>query len=496
MDWKYRTRVIFIFGAAAAGLQPTATSSYALASSFYRNNSAGLNVKTYGLFGEAYYKVNDQLKLTLGVRYNNDQKDVKARTSLFTDAVGGSVLLPTGSSSITQALGYSNLDYDAGKAGPQEYAVRNAKFHAMTGRLVLDYQITPDNLLYVSASRGYKSGGINPPLSPIFSVPESFGPEKVNAYEIGSKNQFGALTLNVTGFYYNYKQLQLSRIVARTSVNDNVDANIYGLEAEAIYRPTRELALNVGASYLHTEVSSSKLFSNPRDFGAGRTDAVIIKDITNASNCAVASNSGNVAGVNTFVNTMNQLINAGVVPGVNAGAGLQPTTAFPADGGIKSTGAFSICSALTAAASGAFAAAGLNPTALGGVTVYAAGIPVDIKGNKLPGAPDYKFSAGAQYAFAIGDMSLTPRADFIYTGKSYGNIFNGTVNEIPSYTQVNAQIQLDGGDKKWFARLWVQNLFDKNAITGLYVTDQSSGNYTNIFTLEPRRYGVTAGVKF
>ena len=31
---------------------------------------------------------------------------------------------------------------------------------------------------------------------------------------------------------------------------------------------------------------------------------------------------------------------------------------------------------------------------------------------------------------------------------------------------------------------------------GLYVTDQSSGNFTNVFTLEPRRYGLTAGVKF
>ena len=42
----------------------------------------------------------------------------------------------------------------------------------------------------------------------------------------------------------------------------------------------------------------------------------------------------------------------------------------------------------------------------------------------------------------------------------------------------------------------VQNLFDKDSITGLYVTDQSSGNFTNIFTLEPRRYGVAAGFRF
>ena len=186
---------------------------------------------------------------------------------------------------------------------------------------------------------------------------------------------------------------------------------------------------------------------------------------------------------------MNTLINAGAIPGLAAGAGLQPTTEFPAGSGIASTGAFSVCGALDALK-------GTVGTAFGGIAVYSSGIPTNIKGNKLPGAPDYKFSAGVQYAAPMGDMTLTPRADFVYTGKSVGNIFGGTVNEVPSFTQVNAQLQLDGADKKWFARVWVQNLFDKDSITGLYVTDQSSGNYTNIFTLEPRRFGVTAGMKF
>ena len=99
-------------------------------------------------------------------------------------------------------------------------------FSEWTGRAVLDVNLTPDNLLYASYSRGYKSGGINPPLSVGFGVPESFKPEFVNAFEIGSKNTFagGKFRLNLTAFYYQYKALQLSRIVARTSVNDNVDA--------------------------------------------------------------------------------------------------------------------------------------------------------------------------------------------------------------------------------------------------------------------------------
>ena len=45
-------------------------------------------------------------------------------------------------------------------------------------------------------------------------------------------------------------------------------------------------------------------------------------------------------------------------------------------------------------------------------------------------------------------------------------------------------------------RGYIQNITNSNAITGLYVTDQSSGLYSNIFTLDPRRYGIAAGVRF
>ena len=461
-----------------------------LGTPFFRNNTDQLDIKSYGLFGEAYLELSDRVKITAGLRYNNDKKSVLARSTL------ASFLVPhgqTGSAFNSPFVG--SFDADPGTPGNQLFQARSVSFNKLTGRAVIDFKVTDDNLLYASYSRGYKSGGINPPLQPIFAVPESFKPEQVDAFEIGSKNTFGngELQLNLTAFYYKYKDLQLSRIVARTSVNDNVNANIYGFEAEALVRPDPDWVINLGFSYLKTKVTGDSFFSNPRDFGGGRADAVIIKDITNAANCAVASTSGSVAGVNGYVNQINALINGGAFAanGVRGGAGLQPTTAFPADGGIASTGAFSICGILQAAA------ASVGP-AFGGVEVFSAGIPVNIKGNQLPQAPNYKFSTGVQYTARLGDggMTLVPRFDLAYTGDSSGSIFNGNVNKIKGYAQVNAQMQLNGTDDKWYVRAFVQNIFDANSVTGLYVTDQSSGNYTNIFTLEPRRYGIAAGVKF
>jgi hypothetical protein len=84
----------------------------------------------------------------------------------------------------------------------------------------------------------------------------------------------------------------------------------------------------------------------------------------------------------------------------------------------------------------------------------------------------------------------------IYTGDSTGNIFNGPINRIKGYSQVNAQIQLNGNDDRWYLRGFIQNVANSSSTTGLYVSDQSQGVFTNIFTLEPRRYGIAAGFKF
>ena len=459
-----------------------------LGTPFFRNNTQRYTLTSYGLFGEAYYNLTDNLKITAGLRYNNDEKNVSARSTL------ASFFVPFGQTgNVFNAPAAAAFDGDPNRAGVQAFSVRDVSFSEMTGRFVVDWKISEDNLLYASYSRGYKSGGINPPLQPIFAVPDTFTPEFVDAFEIGSKNSFldGKLRANVTAFYYKYKGLQLSRITARTSVNDNVDANVYGVEGEFILSPTRNLLINLNASYLYTKVASDKFLANPRDPSGGRSDAVIIKDITNGSNCAlVPTTVGNAAGANGFVAQANTLINAGAIPGLRAGAGLRGPTAFPTDSGLNgATGAFSICGVLQA----------LAPTvgaAFGGVQMLPEGVLTNLRGNQLPQAPSYKFSAGVQYTFPLGDNTFIPRVDLAHTGESFGNIFNGFINRVPSFTVVNAQMQFNGKDDKWYVRAFVQNLTNNSATTGLYVTDQSSGLFTNIFTLEPRRYGVAAGFRF
>ena len=122
---------------------------------------------------------------------------------------------------------------------------------------------------------------------------------------------------------------------------------------------------------------------------------------------------------------------------------------------------------------------------------------MNVRNNDLPQSPTYKFSGGAQYTARLGDFALVPRVDAAYTGEFQASVFNTpVVDKVPGYVVLNAQLQLNGPDERFFVRGFIQNITDNNAITGQYVGDASSGLYTNIFTLEPRRYGIAAGLKF
>ena len=159
----YFTGIFGSFTALGSALPP----AY-LGTPYFRNNALSNTLTSYGIFGEAYYEITDKLKLTAGIRYNNDKKGSSARSTL------ASFLVPYNSTSAFSSPYVGTFDADPGRPGNQLTQDRTVKFSEWTGRAVLDYQISDDHLLYASFSRGYKSGGINPPLQPIFAVPDSF----------------------------------------------------------------------------------------------------------------------------------------------------------------------------------------------------------------------------------------------------------------------------------------------------------------------------------
>jgi iron complex outermembrane receptor protein len=132
--------------------------------------------KSWAPFLQGTYHLADDLRLTVGARYNHDAYSLNSYnfSAFAIDDVSN---------------GYSDS--------------------ATTGRVEMDYDLQPSNLLYVSVARGYKPGGVNGIASAVV-VPETFKLETNNAVEVGSKNLLldNKLRVNVAAFFYVYKDMQ------------------------------------------------------------------------------------------------------------------------------------------------------------------------------------------------------------------------------------------------------------------------------------------------
>ena len=438
----------------------------------YFRSLSPYTLDSYAVFGEGYYDLNDELKFTLGLRYTNDTKEQDIiPTFLFTPAAaipGGDPLAPR------PTVGASN---DLGGDGSL-----NANFAETTGRAGFDWTpdlgFTEDTLLYGFYSRGYKGGGINPPQPAGASLfPQVFDPEFINSYEIGTKNTLagGALQANLTGFMYDYEGYQITQIVNRTSANFNIDTKIKGLEIETIWNPVSTLIVNANLGLLNTEIQDTWGIDT-LDRTNGRSDLVTLKNAATFANCVVSAQGY-----------------AAVLRGIQAGA-------LPAGAtrGLCS-GAFVGQEAALAVFNGGTPIGSVTVTNTDGTQSTIAGFtPFDgdaksLDGNSQPGAPESTFNVGVEYTWepgSFGNWGLTGRVDYYRQSDSFSRVFNTERDVLPSWDNLNVNVSLFNDESGIRVDLFGKNISDEEVITGAYLTDDSSGLFTNIFLTEPRTYGI------
>jgi Outer membrane receptor proteins, mostly Fe transport len=200
----------------------------------------------WALFAQATYDITSQLKLTAGARYNHDK------------SVGTSDSMSGGASGQTSG------------AYLQPASTGSRKADAWTGKVALDYQVTPANMLYASWTRGFKPGGINSAASSgnSFSILPTYEEETVDSFEIGSKNRFlgDTLQINASAFLYNYKNMQFLEedpILFGEGISNAPKARVYGLELEGTWVPQEGLRFDASLSYLEGEFTESYLALDP-----------------------------------------------------------------------------------------------------------------------------------------------------------------------------------------------------------------------------------------
>ena len=211
-------------------------------------------------FGEAYYNVFNDLKLTGGLRWTEDRKH-------FTDIP--SELVVDG----LRLSGHGRRQPAMGSAhGPRRRQLdAETRFHRSDVGLWRPIRMATRPAAQIRRARCFFQwstvhGDITIPIHPL-----TFKPEFIDAFELGTKNTLldGALTLTAMSSTTITKIIRFREIVDRTSINLNFDAHVKGAEIESTWEPLPGLRFNFAGGWEDTALAKGSQAVDLMDRTAG-----------------------------------------------------------------------------------------------------------------------------------------------------------------------------------------------------------------------------------
>ena len=434
------------------------------ANGFYSQNRG--KTESIAAYAQATFALTEQFKITGGIRWTRDRKDYQFANA---DAVlplniGGlpdatAITLATGpvpDTSFGVQGAATNCTYTSiplPVAGfqclvnlPTRFngaTFPTATFERATWRLGADYQATPTNLLYASASTGFSSGGFNGSQAALALGRGTFTPQTVTAFEVGSKNRFADNTvqINLAAFYNRYGNLQEQRQIPTGNttlsiIENSGKARSYGAELEAIWRPVSALTINASFAYLNARYTKYDQVAAP--FGT----TILIPD-------AAALTPTVVNGVTIAPAGQRRIFAVGYNCGLIAGTG-----------GTGQPGAAYGC---------------------------------DLSGNKIAHSPDYSGAVAIGYAIDLGSAgSLTPYAQVGFSGAFFGQPINSILDRQSAFAKLDLRLTWDYNEQ-FSIQGFVTNVTDKATATRFVY---GGGGNLQASYAPPRLFGVRGSVKF
>ncbi|MEH3107843.1 MAG: TonB-dependent receptor [Sphingomonas fennica] len=195
-----------------------------------------LKTASRAVFGQLTYSLTDALRLVAGGRYTEEFKRLRGSTRNTSFFVPNPPFVPIN----------GNLD-----------------FNKFTWKAGFEWDAAPRSLVYGNVATGFKAGGFYPSAGR-----NTYDPETLTAYTLGSKNRFfdNRVQVNVEAFYWQYRDQQISYVgpieatpgnFAQAGVTVNAGkARMYGAEAEFLFQPTRSDTFGATIQYLNARYQS------------------------------------------------------------------------------------------------------------------------------------------------------------------------------------------------------------------------------------------------
>lgn len=209
------------------------------------------NIGSAAIYAQGVYSILPGTRLTVGGRYTYELRKYRGQSTVLT-AAGASV--------------------------PGGVFQDNITIKRPSWRLALEQDFSDQVTGYVSYSRGVKSGGFQPlatiPTN-LTPLPSPFKDELLDDVEAGVKTKLfdNRLRLNIAGFHYSFRNIQLTSYASGATVQALVftggDATVYGLDADFEAKLSDDFTLRGGLGLIHSRFKGGVLidFLQPNPAG-------------------------------------------------------------------------------------------------------------------------------------------------------------------------------------------------------------------------------------
>jgi outer membrane receptor protein involved in Fe transport len=421
--------------------------------------------KSSSVFGEMYYQLDDTTKLTVGLRYDDNDPEYSSHNALGdANAAGAAMgLCARANDGVWTRRAGCGVSF-----GEQPET-------AVTGKLAIQKDLSDDVMVYALYSTGNKPGGTSPnnagdilPYNGTDSSNLEFGVRSILAG--------GRVLLNATLFQADFKDAHNSMIYGLSAITNTLDYTHTGLEVQSRYLLGENTSLDINLFALDSEIGSDQALYDPiNPFGLTSNDQINFARDTDGLafilNQALTG-SGGAGGIGAQ-------IAAGVADAIG------PAMAFCNWGLYASVGVFGKCQ-------GTFV---VDPriTSLAG---FASVVNQDIGGNRMPATTELDYNIAINHAFMTAGGSIDTRLTYARKGDLYVDLFNTERGRIPERTNFDFVANYTPNDGDWYAGVYAQNLADKRYVLSYDRGSEVQGGVLNATLAMPRTYGVSFGISF
>ena len=465
--------------------------------------------QTLSLYGNFFYDINDDTKLTLGYRYNEDSYEDTALNTL--GGTGSYVYTPE------YDLVANGGTYTEGEDSNSTY------------KIALQHNLTDDIMVYGSVSTGNKPGGATPDQ---YNNPTTFEPETVDAFELGLRSILmdGALLMNLTAFSYDFKDAHYSQVVGSAAITNSIDYTHTGLEGQMKLFLSADTSIDFNFLALDSTIGAGEALFNPLNPN-GASEILDVYDLTveeDIARLAAAMDAAVAAGKISFQTLLlpNPIAEGGggltceqlKALGANAGVAGLTALSLGCEAYIGGTGAsylnlltqnpdagsllpFALFANTDAGFIATFQGYNLTQTRFNNVV----GLPmpwlapeyeVDLEGIRTPFTSELDWNMALNHSMAVMDGTLDLKLTYTHKGDSNGDLFESMNTYVPEAQYIDIYGNWTPASGDYNVGFYVKNLDNDRQLGSARTTSELVGGPVNVYFTQPRTAGVTFTYNF